>query len=53
VMFGDGRLEIFDEFVAGYEPPRELAEPEHIRVDTAQPYEQSIADVLATVPSWP
>lgn len=44
---------IFDELVAGYEPPRELAEREHIRVDTAQPYEQSIADVLATVPSWP
>ena len=53
VMFGDGRLEIFDEFVAGYEPPHELAAPERIRVDTAQPYEQSIADVLATVPSWP
>jgi hypothetical protein len=49
----DGRLEIFDEFVAGYERPDELPAPEHVWVDTAQPFDQSLSDVLATVPSWP
>ncbi len=49
----DGRLEIFDAFVAGYEPPDELAREERIRVDTTRPFDQSLADVLATVPTWP
>ncbi len=38
----DGRLEIYDDFVARYEPVTELASTEHVAVDTSGPLEQSI-----------
>jgi hypothetical protein len=52
----DGRLEIFDDFVARWEPVEELPPGEHLVVDTERSPEQTLATVLAalgesTVPS--
>jgi predicted kinase len=42
----DGRAEILDAFIAGFEPVEELAEGEHLRLDTSQPIEHTL-EVLA------
>ena len=42
----DGRLEIFDDFVAAWEPTYELAESEHLILDTALPIELNLKKLL-------
>jgi aminoglycoside phosphotransferase family enzyme/predicted kinase len=49
----DGRLAIFDEFAASFEPTRELAEGEHVVLDTTRTVEESLAEVRAHVVTWP
>jgi predicted kinase len=38
----DGRAEILDAFIASFEPIDELAEGEHLRLDTSQPIERTV-----------
>lgn len=49
----DGRLEVYDSFQAGFEPIIELAPTEHIRVDTTAGVEPAMAQVTATLATWP
>jgi aminoglycoside phosphotransferase family enzyme/predicted kinase len=49
----DGRLAIFDDFVARFEPTTELAPAEHFIVDTSEPAEASLQAVLTALPAWP
>lgn len=49
----DGRLEVFDAFVASWEPVTELPDGEHIVIDTTRPTEESLAAVEERVPTWP
>jgi uncharacterized protein len=50
----DGRLEIFDEFVAQYEPVTELPVEEHCRVDSGGNLASSLAQLEASaLPSLP
>jgi hypothetical protein len=46
----DGRSEIFDEFVARFEPVTELEANEHYVVDTEQPLEESLRGVSDDLP---
>lgn len=48
----DGRLAIFDEFVASWEPVTELSPSEHLRLDTSQPIEANLATLRERVPMW-
>jgi aminoglycoside phosphotransferase family enzyme/predicted kinase len=45
----DGRAEIYDAFGAKFEPVSELDAGQHLRIDTSQPLEQSLEQVLARV----
>ena len=49
----DGRLEIFDDFVAKWEPVLELPAGEHVLLDTQRPVEQSMQTLRELVPTWP
>jgi uncharacterized protein len=49
----DGRLAIFDEFAARFEPVDELAPTEHVALDTTRPTEQSIAELRSHIVTWP
>jgi uncharacterized protein len=49
----DGRLEIFDEFCARFEPVNELAADDHIVLDTTRPFDQSLSALEARVDFWP
>ena len=49
----DGRLEIFDDFVASWQTVDELPEGEHIVVDTARPRQESVREIETVVASWP
>jgi aminoglycoside phosphotransferase family enzyme/predicted kinase len=49
----DGRLEVFDDFVARFEPVTELSPEEHFVVDTSQPLESSLRPVVDALPTWP
>ncbi|MDH5493019.1 MAG: AAA family ATPase [Myxococcales bacterium] len=49
----DGRIEIFDAFVAKWQPAEELPDGERLRIDTSRPLEQSLAALCASLPSWP
>jgi predicted kinase len=49
----DGRLAIFDDFVARFEPITELSAAEHVVVDTARPLQQTLALVEERVDTWP
>jgi aminoglycoside phosphotransferase family enzyme/predicted kinase len=49
----DGRLAIFDDFAARFEPVNELAEGEHVVLDTTRPVEESLGEVRAHVVTWP
>jgi aminoglycoside phosphotransferase family enzyme/predicted kinase len=49
----DGRLAIFDEFVARFEPVTELPESEHVIVDTTLPVEQNVRALSERIPGWP
>ncbi len=50
----DGRIEIFDDFVASWEGVTELPADEHLVLDTARPIEDNL-DVVRerALPSWP
>lgn len=49
----DGRLAIFDDFAARFEPVTELAGGEHVVLDTTRPVDDSLAEVRAHVVTWP
>jgi hypothetical protein len=49
----DGRLEIFDEFVARWEPADELPPREHVVVDTGLPIDANVARLERELPVWP
>lgn len=49
----DGRLEIFDAFMAKWEPPSEVDTDELVVVDTSMPVQRSVEEVLRRVPHWP
>jgi predicted kinase len=49
----DGRLEIFDDFCARFEPVRELPPRELLVLDTTRPVEESLAEVRARLAVWP
>jgi uncharacterized protein len=49
----DGRLEIFDDFVARWEAIDELDEGEHVIADTTRPHHELLADLRALLPAWP
>jgi aminoglycoside phosphotransferase family enzyme/predicted kinase len=49
----DGRLAVFDDFCARFEPFSELADAEHTVLDTSAPLEASLARVAELVPTWP
>jgi aminoglycoside phosphotransferase family enzyme/predicted kinase len=49
----DGRLEIFDDFVARWEPIDELPADEHLVIDTAGPLASSLAVLRNALRTWP
>lgn len=49
----DGRLEIFDDFVARWEAVDELSAAEHVVVDTGRPLPETTAALRARLPTWP
>ncbi len=49
----DGRLEIFEDFMAKWEPPAEVSAAELATVDTSGPVERSLEEILRRVPHWP
>jgi predicted kinase len=49
----DGRLAIFDAFLARTEPATELPASERVVVDTARPLETTLAELDEHVRSWP
>lgn len=49
----DGRLEIFDDFVARWEPITELSDDEHLVLDTCQPLEANLERLGRRIPTWP
>jgi predicted kinase len=49
----DGRLEIFDDFVAQWEPVEELPPQEHLVIDTSRPLEETEALLRSAIPTWP
>jgi predicted kinase len=46
----DARADLYDAFVARYEPFRELAPAEHLVVDTDRALDMSVAKVLERLP---
>lgn len=49
----DGRLEIFQDFLARWEETEELAPEEHRVVDTARPLAETLAELRQALPTWP
>jgi uncharacterized protein len=49
----DGRLEIFDDFVARWEPIDELPADEHLVIDTAGPLANSLVVLRNALRTWP
>lgn len=49
----DGRLEIFDDFMARWEPIDELPAPEHIVIDTAGPLADTLVVLRNALRTWP
>jgi hypothetical protein len=49
----DGRLEVFDDFVAKWEPVTELAASEHVVLDTSRPLEHNIDRLRTEFATWP
>ncbi len=49
----DGRLEIFDEFVAKWQPVDELSGREHIVLDTSTPLESNLEILRQQLGGWP
>ncbi len=49
----DGRLEIFDDFVARWEPIDELPPDEHLVIDTAQALTDNLVVLRSALQTWP
>jgi hypothetical protein len=49
----DGRLEIFDDFVARWEAVTELERGEHVVADTTRPVAEIVAGLEHEIPMWP
>ncbi len=49
----DGRLEIFDDFVARWEPIDELPDSEHLVLDTSRSIDDNLAKIRAVLRTWP
>jgi predicted kinase len=49
----DGRLEIFDDFVARWEPVDELPAEEHIVIDTSSPLADNLVVLRNALRTWP
>ncbi len=49
----DGRLAVFDAFLASFEPVVELVRDEHVVLDTSRPVDEAMARVRACVDTWP
>ena len=49
----DGRLAIFDDFLAQWEPVRELPPEEHLVVDTGRPIDEVLRALRGWLPMWP
>lgn len=49
----DGRLEIFDDFVAKWEAVDEFSDAEHIRLDTARPLVDTLSTLRGALQTWP
>lgn len=49
----DGRLEIFDDFLARWQPVEELPAAEHLLLDTGRPLEESLEALERHLPTWP
>lgn len=49
----DGRLEIFDEFVARFDEVSELPREEHVVLDTTRPLEENMRVFSKELPGWP
>ena len=49
----DGRLAIFDDFCARFEPMTEIPAREHVAVRTSNPLPQTLLEVRAHVQTWP
>lgn len=49
----DGRLEIFDDFVASWEAVDELPTAEHVVLDTTLPIEENLERLRSCLPMWP
>jgi hypothetical protein len=49
----DGRVELFDDFVAQWEPVAELDPDQHLVVDTARPLGETMQTLRSFVESWP
>ncbi len=49
----DGRLEIFDDFVARWEAVEEFSDREHVQLDTARPITDTLVTLRAALQTWP
>lgn len=49
----DGRLAIFDDFCARFEPIAELASCDHVVIDTSRPWPESHDEIVRHVATWP
>lgn len=49
----DGRAEVFDAFLAGFEPIVELCPTEHVKVDTSRSIEDAVAQATSVLDTWP
>ena len=49
----DGRLSIFDDFCARFEPITELDSREHLVIDTVRPLEENLAALRESLDTWP
>lgn len=49
----DGRLEIFDDFVAKWENIDEFPSDEHVVLDTSKPIETTLVQLRASLQTWP
>ena len=49
----DGRLQVFDDFIARWEAITELSAEEHLVLDTTTPIEAVEAELRKVLPAWP
>jgi predicted kinase len=49
----DGRLELFDDFCARWEPAAEVRPAEHLVLDSSRPLAHSLAELRRAVAVWP